>query len=73
MAKYHFEIVDGFRLEDPVGQDCPDDGQAKQVANKIARQIAEDLVHDDVDGHQDRKVVVLDDHGDEVYHTSIKR
>lgn len=68
MPKYHFEIVDGFRLEDPVGQDCSDDGQAKHVANRIARQIAEDI-----DGDDNRKVVVLDINGDEVYNTSIKR
>jgi len=67
MPKYHFEIVDGFRLEDPIGQDCSGDAQAKRVANKMARQIAEDIERDD----QDRTVVVLDDHGAEVYKTQI--
>jgi predicted esterase YcpF (UPF0227 family) len=67
MPKYHFEIVDGFRLEDPIGQDCNSDTQAQNIAKDIARQIAEDIQRDD----QDRTVVVLDDSGAEVYKTPI--
>lgn len=67
MPKYHFEIVDGFRLEDPIGQDCSSDAQARNVAEKMARQIAEDIQRED----SDRNVVVLDDRGDEVYKAPI--
>jgi hypothetical protein len=67
MPKYHFEIVDGFRLEDPIGQDCSSNAQAETVANKMARQIAEDIHRDD----HDRKVVVLDGNGAVVYKTPI--
>ncbi len=67
MPKYHFEIVDGFRLEDPIGQDCSNDAQAKSVAEEIARQIAEDIQRD----AHDRKVIVVDDQGTEVYKTPI--
>jgi hypothetical protein len=67
MPKYHFEIIDGFRLEDPIGQDCSSDVQARHLAERMARQIAEDIQHDD----SDRKVIVLNDHGDEVYNTPI--
>lgn len=67
MPKYHFEIVDGFRLEDPIGQDCSSDAQAMTVAQKMARQIAEDIQSED----PDRIVVVLDDDGAEVCKTSI--
>ncbi|QUS39820.1 hypothetical protein RPMA_13950 [Tardiphaga alba] len=67
MPKYHFEIVDGFTLEDPVGLDCRNDVQAKTVAKDIARQIAEDL-----GGKDDRRVVVRDDDGAEVYETAIR-
>lgn len=67
MPKYHFEIIDGFRLEDPIGQDCSSDAQAATVAKKIARQIAEDIRRDD----DDRTVVVLDDNGMEVCKTPI--
>ncbi len=67
MPKYHFEIVDGFRLEDPIGQDCNSDAQAKIVAQDIARQIAEDIRRDE----QDRTVVVLDDNGAEVFKAPI--
>lgn len=66
MPKYHFEIVDGFRLEDPVGIDCPGDDEAKTVANDIARQIAIDVA-----SHNARNVVVVDDDGAEVYQTPI--
>lgn len=67
MPKYHFEIIDGFRLEDPIGQDCSSDAQAKTVAAKIARQIADDIQRDD----HDRKVIVLDDNGAEICNTLI--
>jgi hypothetical protein len=67
MPKYHFEIVDGFRLEDPVGIDCTNDAQAKHVAKNIAHQIAVDIA-----GDSDRKVVVVDANGDEVYKTRIE-
>jgi hypothetical protein len=68
MPKYHFEIVDGFTLEDPVGVDCNSENQAKNVAEKMARQIAEDIR-----GDNDRRVVVRDDDGSEIYATEIAR
>jgi hypothetical protein len=67
MPKYHFEIVDGFRLEDPVGLECANDAQARDVAKNIAHQIAVDIA-----GHSARDVVVLDDNGDEVCKAKIK-
>jgi hypothetical protein len=67
MPKYHFEIVDGYRLEDPVGLDCRDEVQARTVAEDIARQIAIDI-----ESEQSRNVVVLDGDGEEVYKTPIK-
>ena len=67
MPKYHFEIVDGYRLEDPVGLDLPGDDQAKTVAHDIAKQIAIDIASDST-----RNVVVVDDAGAEVYKTPIK-
>jgi hypothetical protein len=67
MPKYHFEIVDGFRLEDPVGVDCVNDAEAKSVAQDIARQIAVDIV-----SAGDRNVVVVDANGAEVYQTAIR-
>jgi len=69
MPKYHFEIVDVFRLEDPVGVDCTNDVQAKTVAQDIAKQIAIDVVSD---SDSDRNVVVINDNGDEIYKTPIK-
>jgi hypothetical protein len=66
MPKYHFEIIDGFRLEDPVGIDCPGEDEAKTVAHDIARQIAIDVA-----SRNERNVVVVDDDGAEVYQTPI--
>ena len=66
MPKYHFEIVDGYRLEDPVGLDLPDADQAKTVAHDIAKQIATDIASEST-----RNVVVVDDAGHEVYQTPI--
>ena len=43
MPKFHFEIVDGYKIEDPVGLECKNEQQAQQVAEDIARQIAIDV------------------------------
>jgi hypothetical protein len=67
MPKYHFEIVDGYRLEDPVGLDCSSEDQAKTVAHDIAKQIAIDIASEGA-----RNVVVVDDEGAEIYKTAIK-
>ena len=61
MPKFHFEIVDGYKIEDPVGLECKNEEQAKSVAQDIARQIAIDLV-----GTQSRTIVVIDDDGREI-------
>jgi len=66
MPKYHFEIVDGYRLEDPVGVELPGADQAKTVAHDIASQIAQDVVSENR-----RNVVVVDDDGAEIYKTPI--
>lgn len=67
MPRYHFEIIDGFKLEDPVGLECKSDDQAKQVAEDIARQIVIDVGENCA-----RKVVVVDDDGSEIYKAPIK-
>ena len=66
MTRYHFEIVDGYRLEDPVGLDLPGTDQAKTVAHDIAKQIATDISSEST-----RNVVVVDEAGTEVYQTPI--
>jgi hypothetical protein len=67
MPTYHFEIVDGVKLADPVGVDCKNDHHARIVANQIAKQIAIDV---EIDG--ERNVVVVDERGDEIYTTPVK-
>ena len=69
MPKYHFEIIDGYRLEDPVGLDCQNDEQAKVVAHDIAHQIALDI---ESESETPRNVVVINDDGAEVYQTPIE-
>jgi hypothetical protein len=66
MPKYHFEIVDGYKLEDPIGLECRDELQARTVAKDIARQIAIDI-----ESTTQRNVVVVDDDGEEIYKTPI--
>ena len=61
MPKFHFEIVDGYKIEDPVGLECKNEEQAKSVAQDIARQIAIDLV-----GARSRTIIVIDDDGREI-------
>jgi len=66
MPKFHFEIVDGYKIEDPVGMDLKSKDQAKTLAKDIARQIAID-----VGAAAARKVVVIDDEGEEIYNAPI--
>jgi hypothetical protein len=61
MPKFHFEIINGVRIEDPVGMDCTE-AQARQVAADIARQIAID-----VGTATERNVRVLDEDGAEIH------
>jgi hypothetical protein len=67
MPKYHFEIIDGYLLEDPVGMDCQNDDQAKVIAHDIAHQIALDI-----ESQTPRNVVVIDEDGAEIYQTPIE-
>jgi hypothetical protein len=68
MPIFHFDIADGVRLEDPVGLDCRNVTDAKETADRIARQIAIDVIDDD----EDRSVVVVDEAGAEIYKTQIR-
>jgi hypothetical protein len=69
MPVYHFEIVDGVRLDDPVGLDCQTEQDAKAKADLIARYIAIDLAEL---VHESRCVVVLDQDGTEIYKAAVK-
>jgi hypothetical protein len=69
MPKFHFEIVDGYKIEDSVGLDCESEEQARTVAKDIARQIAADLGCE----APARNVVVVDDDGTELFKTPIER
>jgi hypothetical protein len=67
MPKFHFEIVDGYTIEDPRGMEVPTEQQAKKIADEMAKQIAIDA--------EDRSltdVVVKDAAGDVVHKTPIK-
>jgi hypothetical protein len=61
MPKFHFEIIDGIKIEDPIGMDCTE-AQARQVAEGIARQIAID-----VGTGTARNVRALDEDGSEIH------
>lgn len=67
MPRFHFDIVDGVEIRDPVGMDCSED-QAKQVAQNIARQIAIE-----VGTHHTRKVVVVDEDGAKVHEEAVQK
>jgi hypothetical protein len=69
MPVYHFEIVDGVRLDDPVGLDCQTEQDAKAKADLIARYIAIDLAEL---VHEPRCVIVLDQDGTEIYKAALK-
>jgi hypothetical protein len=67
MPRFHFDIIDGVEIKDPVGMDCSED-QARQVAQSIARQIAID-----VGTRHARKVVVVDEHGANVHEERVRK
>ena len=67
MPKYHFEIVDGYTIKDPVGLDCKTEAQAIEIAHNIARQIERDVIDSGV-----RKVSVKTDDGTEVHKVPVK-
>jgi hypothetical protein len=67
MPKFHFEIIDGYIIKDPVGIDLNNRDQAKQLAHAIARQ-----VQADAGSTSAREVIVIDDEGAEIYKTAIK-
>jgi hypothetical protein len=62
MPKFHFEILDGLRLEDPRGMDLATVTQAKVLADRIIQQIAKD-----VEPNSLKAVVVKTDSGEEIY------
>lgn len=66
MPRFHFEIVDGVEVSDPVGTVCTEN-QAKQHAKDIAEQIAIDMGTE----HR-RNVVVKDDSGAEIHKVPVK-
>ena len=65
MARYHFDIIDGFEIKDPLGMECSEP-QAIKLAHNIARQIAEE-----VGPNSARKVVVVDDDAQKLHEVAI--
>lgn len=67
MPTYHFDVVDGYRLEDPIGLDCSNENDARDKARRMARQIAIDLKSEKA-----RDVVVVDEDGKELFKAPVK-
>ena len=67
MPKFHFPIVDGTRLDDPVGVELPNKARAAEHAETIARHMS-NLGH-----KTQRNVVALDDEGLEVHKAPVRR
>lgn len=65
MPRYHFPIVDGTRLGDPVGIELQNDDQAKQQAVLIAKHVA-------LASLTPRSVLVEDNDGKEIHKTPVK-
>ena len=67
MPRFHFEIVDGITIADPVGMDCKSEAQAIEVARSIARQIELDVKNTGV-----RNVLVKTDDGQKVHQEPVR-
>ena len=68
MSKFHFEIVDGYTIEDPKGMELQTEQQAKRIAEEMAKQIANDVEDDSF-----KNVVVKTAAGKVIHKTPIKR
>src|SRR5436853_7544168 len=67
MSKFHFEIVDGYTIEDAQGMELPTGQHAKRVAEEMAKRIANDLEDDSF-----KDVVVKTPTGKVIHRTPIK-
>ena len=67
MPRFYFPIVNGHRLEDPVGMELADGEAARAHAKTIARHIA------GVGNKPPRNVLAEDDRGDEVGKSAVKK
>ncbi|WP_194469151.1 hypothetical protein [Bradyrhizobium sp. CCBAU 51753] len=68
MPRFHFEIVNGYTIEDPLGIELPTEDQARAIAHQIAEQIRTDVADDTLCA-----VVVKTDSGKAIYTASIRR
>ena len=66
MPRYFFDVMNGHRLVDPAGVDCPSDKEARQQAEAVAKQIAEDAPRSIA-----RHVAVMDGEGRQVANVPI--
>jgi hypothetical protein len=67
MPRFHFPIVDGTRLDDPVGVVLSNKTKAAEHAETIARHVS-NL------GHKKRRnVLALDEEGREVHKVAVQR
>lgn len=58
MPRFHFPIIDGTRLDDPLGIELPDAEEARKHAHRIASNMPTKNV---------RHVSVIDENGEEVH------
>lgn len=68
MPVFHFEIVDGYIVEDPRGMELKTEAQAIVMAEQIAHQIAKDLGPSSL-----KSVVVRTDCGEQIYKAMIRK
>lgn len=64
MPRFHFPIIDGTRLEDPVGIEFPDADAARAHAEAIAKHMPT---------NKERHITVVNDAGDEVHQISVHK
>jgi len=65
MPRFHFPIVDGTTLNDPVGIELPTAERAKQHAENIARHL--------LDLGKDRNVLAIGEDGDEIHRVAVNK
>ena len=67
MPRFHFPIVDGTRLEDPVGIELTDNHAARQQAERIAKHVS------NVGHRTQRKVLAIDETGEEIHKAPVTK
>jgi hypothetical protein len=69
MARYFFDLIDGKNIPDKAGQELRDEGAARRVADRLARDIYK--IRPELRG-DDYAISVRNENGDEIHRVCLE-